>query len=99
LDPDPDPYWSPTSYSGSGKNEYGSTTLDPGRQKFEYFAKYLRWRSCGHQDDRAHGKGEEEPSGASQEAHSGEEKHEINTSSQRSRNNINRVNLAVAFFV
>jgi hypothetical protein len=33
LDPDPDldpdPYWSPTSYSGSGsgKNEYGSTTL------------------------------------------------------------------------
>jgi hypothetical protein len=28
---DPDPYWSPTSYSesgsGSGKNEYGSTTL------------------------------------------------------------------------
>ncbi len=28
-------------------------------------------------DDRAHGKGEE-PSGASQDAHSGEEKHEIN---------------------
>jgi hypothetical protein len=31
LDPylDPDPYWSPTSNSGSGsvKNEYGSTTL------------------------------------------------------------------------
>jgi hypothetical protein len=31
LDPDPDPYWPPTSSSGSGsgsvKNEYGSTTL------------------------------------------------------------------------
>ncbi len=31
MDPDPDLYWSPTSYSGSGsgtgKNEYGSSTL------------------------------------------------------------------------
>jgi hypothetical protein len=29
MDPDPDPYWSPasTSGSGSGKNEYGSETL------------------------------------------------------------------------
>jgi len=29
LDPDPDPYWSPASNSGSGKNEYGSETLIP----------------------------------------------------------------------
>jgi hypothetical protein len=41
LDPDPDPYWSPTSYSGSGsgKNEYGSTTLIhihiPNKKNFE----------------------------------------------------------------
>jgi hypothetical protein len=34
-----DPYWSPTSYSGSGsgsgKNEYGSTTLDESFCVFE----------------------------------------------------------------
>jgi len=32
VDPDPDPYWSPTANSGSGsvKNEYGSTTLIDG---------------------------------------------------------------------
>ncbi len=52
---DPDPYWSPTSYSGSGseKNEYGSTTLVGatilGQQEM---VRYLR-RVAGWREDAA----------------------------------------------
>jgi hypothetical protein len=44
---DPDPYWSPTSISGSGsgKNEYGSTTLSGpnhfGSTKLEIFINMM----------------------------------------------------------
>ncbi len=43
MDPDPDPYWSPTSNSGSGsgKNEYGSTTLLINKNSLLMTNKYL----------------------------------------------------------
>jgi hypothetical protein len=34
-----DPYWSPRANSGSGKNEYGSTTLGLGIGKLQFLIK------------------------------------------------------------